>query len=284
MTPQTDESIKGSPARWHGTVLLCTIGALVLLNSAISIFFVRRAKQLEAPVRQCTLEKWRWIGALEELEWNFRRWEMLAPLCLERGVPIVEKLEKGDGYRIWNFEMSQSSIREATSTTILIPEGHSFISGAPLWLCNENDFYRANVSTVALTGQSQVALTLEFLLKARPERLPKGTILATARLQEYQLVPRKDGSGFTLISQESRQPPRPVFSGISSFSISVLQSTSDHKIPITFTVKSGECELNRSFSLKTSHPNSMQGRWMLSGESMTFLPWFDDSLAGAPKT
>lgn len=262
-----------TPGPGRGHIVVAVIGTVIALNVLISIAAIRHAKRIEAPARECALEKWRWVGALEDLEWNLHRWEMLAPACLERGVPIIEKLDRNEGYRIWSFETSQATIQDSTTTTLMVPSAQSFLSGQTVWICGEGQNDRATITAIALAGPDRTALTVEFASKDQIKPLPKGTLLAQAVPVEYRLAPRKDGSTFSLMSQAVGKPAKPIFSGISSFSVSADSRMPNGQTPVTLQVKADQCELTRSLLLTGTRPNANQGQWLLAGESISFSPW-----------
>lgn len=255
---------------------------LIILNAALAFGLVWRAKSIEAPARACALEKWRWIGALEKFEWNFRRWEMLAPSCLKYGLPVIKKNEDTGAYLVQEFESSQIVIENSPLNRVKIPSSHTFTPGRHLWLCMEGMPWQVMLDTWVPSSSGYALLTLVANEADVILEIPKGTWIVQALEKEYRSTARKDGNGFTVMAKSDQTSQEPIFSGITSFSASSFSADEGNRTDIAVDIEAGSCQLHRFFSLFIPQAEAAQGRWLLSRESLEFQPWLMTGKAGMP--
>ncbi|MCB0308046.1 MAG: hypothetical protein KDD48_01630 [Bdellovibrionales bacterium] len=249
---------------------------LLSINFVCAVLLTFRAKHIEKPFRDCALDQWRWIGALEHFEWNLHRWESLAPLCLERGLSIIEEVEKGRIYRVWEFETSQISLFESSTNKVTTSSDHRFLAGRTIWICQQTTTTSPAILKGWTPGSKNTAL-LEFDVDTSSQfpTIQKKAVLVQAVPREYRLVPRKSGSGSTLMANGPGESPKPILSGIDTFSILNLPKAYGDRFQFQMRVTLGSCKYQRDIFLSGSYPNANQGFWIASDTNLSFKPWYD---------
>lgn len=256
------------------TILEIALSLVLTLILGASFYAVHKKKIAADVLLTCDQDRWSWMQALDVMEWELRKWEVLAGPCLKAGFSPIEISNNGSKVTLTKVISVRPVLLNYSSSSVLgVSSQNDFLPEDTFLLCSPEKARKGKIQQVAAKDGQYTNITPQYETEdEQAEATQIGTLVVTTKTITYRSAPSELPPKSILYEMRTETDQSPISTNFEKFLFEAhVKDESQTEYRIEFS--SENCKLEDQFSVYSSSVQENVGLWWLRNNNLVLDRW-----------